>query len=121
MAVQGKDGQQKEAVRETVKEELAFLVTFVEVSRKIHAHDSLQMHEKLHKIVTQNSLSCAWKSILFVCSFSPTPSVVFFVAVKKCEIPQQKPLDESLVMNTIGLKKLISWGSAASGVSQWIT
>ena len=33
----------------TVKNELAFLVVFVEFSSKIHAHDSLQMHAKLHK------------------------------------------------------------------------
>ena len=35
-----------------VKDELAFLVAFGEVSRKIHPHDSLQMRKKLHKIVT---------------------------------------------------------------------
>ena len=41
IAVQGTNGQQKEAVKEDFKNELAFLVAFVEVSRKIHAHDSL--------------------------------------------------------------------------------
>ena len=42
--------------------------------------------------------------------FSPTLSVVFYVAVMKCVLPRRKPLDESLVMNGIGLKKLISRG-----------
>ena len=36
--------------------------------------------------------------------------VVFFVAVKKCEIPWWNPLDESLAKNSIGFKKLISRG-----------
>ena len=65
----------------------AFFVTFVEVSRKIHVHDSLQMHGECK--VSQNTLSCAWswhKSILFVCS-SFYPLGCIFVAVKKCEIP----------------------------------
>ena len=78
------------------------------------------MHEKLQIIVTQNSLSCAWswpKSILFVCSFSPTFTVVFFVVVKKCEIPRQKPLDDSLAMNSISLKKLISRGGRQGGIT----
>ena len=51
----------------------ALLVSFVEVSRIIHAGDSLRMHGECR--VTQNSLSCAWnwpKSILFVySSFHP--------------------------------------------------
>ena len=53
-----------------------------------------KMHEKLYIKVSQNHPSCSWswpKSILFVCSFSPTPSVVFLVAVKKCVIPQSEP------------------------------
>ena len=32
------------------------------------------------------------------------------MAVKECEIPRRKPLDESLGKNSIGLKKLISRG-----------
>ena len=55
--------------RKTVKNELAFQVSFVEVSRKIHVCDSLQMHGKCK--VSQNTLSCTWswsKSMLFVCS-----------------------------------------------------
>ena len=42
IAVQGKDGQQKEAF----KDDLTFLVAIVEVLRKIHAHDSLQNARK---------------------------------------------------------------------------
>ena len=71
IAVQGKDCQQKEAAREDSQRWVSIPCGFVEVSRKIHAHDSLQMHKKLHKIVTQTSLSCTWnwpKSKLFVCS-----------------------------------------------------
>ena len=51
----------------------AWLVAFVEVLRKIHAGDSLQMHGECK--VSQNPLSCAWnwpKYILFVfSSFHP--------------------------------------------------
>ena len=53
-----------------------------------------KMHEKLYKKVSQNYPSCTWswpKSISFVCSFSPTHSVVFLVAVKKCVIPLSEP------------------------------
>ena len=121
IAVQGKDGQQKEAVREDSQRWVSIPCGFVDVSRKKHACDNLQMHEKLQKIVTQTSLSYAWnwpKSILFVCSFSPTLSVVFYVAVMKCVIPRRKPLDESLAMNSIGLKKLISRARPLGVVSQ---
>ena len=38
----------------------ALFVTFVEVSCKIHAWDSPQMHLKLHKSVTQIPFSCSW-------------------------------------------------------------
>ena len=44
--------------QKTVKDELEFLVAFVEVSHKIHAGDSLQMHGECK--VSQNTLSCAW-------------------------------------------------------------
>ena len=48
IAVQEKDGQQKEAVREgegySQQKMSALLVAFEEVSRKTHARDSLQMH-----------------------------------------------------------------------------
>ena len=53
-----------------------------------------KMHEKLYKKVSQNYPSCTWswpKSILFACSFSPTPSVVFLVTVRKCVIPLSEP------------------------------
>ena len=52
IAVQGKDGQQKEAVSEDIQRWVNIPSGFVEVSRKIHACDNLQMHEKLHKSVT---------------------------------------------------------------------
>ena len=53
---------------------------FVEVSRKIHASNSLQFHRECRKL--QNYPSCTWswhKSLLFVCSFFPTLSVVFLL------------------------------------------
>ena len=52
IAVQ-KDGQQKEAANEDSQRWVSIPCGFVEVLRKIHTHDSLQMHEKLHKIVTK--------------------------------------------------------------------
>ena len=68
--------------------QLAFLVAFVEVSRKIQARNSLQMHGECK--VSQNpflALGADPSPCLFVCSFSSTLSVVFYVAVKKCVIP----------------------------------
>ena len=53
IAVQGTDGQQKEAVGEDSQKWVGISSSFVEVSRKIPAHDSLQMHEKLNKFVTK--------------------------------------------------------------------
>ena len=77
--------------RKAVKNELAFLVA----SSRSFAKNTLpaivyKMHENLYKKVSQNYPSRTWswpKSILFVCYFSTTPSVVFLVAVKKCVIP----------------------------------
>ena len=63
---------------------------FLEVSHKIHAHDSHQMHEQLHKSITQPSISCAWSWPRFVfvsLFFFFTLSVVLCVSVKKCVIP----------------------------------
>ena len=98
---QGREGSQQKSERRLLRPDdlqrgrvnqcekmSAWLVAFVEVSRKIHASDSLQMHGECK--VSLNSLSCAWswpKSILFVCSFPPTLSVVFYVAIMKCVIP----------------------------------
>ena len=104
------NGQQKRPVRyqsrgrtvsrrrqrgKTVKGELAFLVAFVEVSQK-YTSTIVYKFEKSCTKSSQNFLSCAWnwpKSILFVCS-SPILLVAFFVAVKKCKIPWQNPLDQ---------------------------
>ena len=46
--------------------------------------------------VSQNHPSYTWinPSILFVCYFSPTPLIVFLVAMKKCAIPLSEPLDD---------------------------
>ena len=53
IAVQETDGQQKEAVGEDSQKWVRISSSFVEVSRKICTHDSLQMHKELHKIVTE--------------------------------------------------------------------
>ena len=78
---QGREGSQQKSERRllrtddlqrgrvNLREMSAWLVAFVEISRKIHARDCLQMHGECK--VSQNTLSCAWnwpKSILFVCS-----------------------------------------------------
>ncbi len=60
-------------------------MAFVEVSRKIHAGDSQPMHRECK--VSQAPFIALGADLclcLFVCSFSPTLSVVFYVAVKKC-------------------------------------
>ena len=83
-----------------------------------------KMHEKLYKKkVSQNYPSCTWswpKSILFVCSFSPTPSVVFLVAIKKCVIP---PVGTHWMNHgpwiVLVLRSSCIWGSRR-GVSHWI-
>ena len=78
-----------------------------------------KMYEKLYKKVSQNYPSCTWswhKSILFVCSFSPIPSVVFLVAVWYfC----RNQLDESRAMNNIGFKKLMYSRRPPQGCIAW--
>ena len=60
---------------------------FVEVSRKIHTRDSLQMHRELHKSITDFPL-LAFGADPSPCLFvSSTRSVVFCVSVKKCVMP----------------------------------
>ena len=59
---------------------------------RIHAHESPQMHRKLHKSVTNFSLLALGANLspcLFVLLFSPL-SIVYVVScvfIKKCEIP----------------------------------
>ena len=63
---------------------------FVEVSRKIHARDSQQMHGEQHKSVTNSLLLCLELTQVRVCSFflfSSTLSVMFCVSVQKCIMP----------------------------------
>ena len=90
IAVQGKDGQQKEAVRKDSQRWVSIPRGCVEVSCKIHACNSLQMHEELHKKCHIESpfLSLELTQVR-VCSFflSFTLSIVFCVSVKKCVIP----------------------------------
>ena len=109
LVVQGKDGQQKEAVREDSQRWVSIPSGFVEVSRKIHARDSLQMHKRLHKSVTQTSLSCTWswpKSV-FVCLFfySHLLCCTLRICKEMCDTSgrkwEKKPLDKSLAMSSL--------------------
>ena len=70
IAVQGKDGQQKASV----KDELAFLEVFVEVSCKIHACDSLQMHGKCKVSLVELTQVRVCSFVLFL-----PPSQLYFV------------------------------------------
>ena len=67
---------------------------FVEVSGKIHARDSLQMHKKRHKIVTQTSFSCAWswpKSVFVHLFFFSHPlDCALHICNEMCNIPSRK-------------------------------
>ena len=79
------EGRSAEAVREDSQRWVSIPSGFVEVSRKIHAYDSLQIHEKLHKIVTQPSLSCAWswpKSAFVRLFFFHSPSRLCFASIE---------------------------------------
>ena len=91
---------------------------FVEVSRKIHSGDSLQMHEDCR--VSQNFFSWAWsrhKSVFVRSSFFSHPlGCALRICNETCDTPGWEPLDESLDMNCIGFKKLISRGSAVRSV-----
>ena len=89
------NGQQQEAVRKTSQRWVGIPSGICRSFAKNTLPTIIcKMHEKLYKKVSQNYPSCSWswpKSILFVCSFSPTPSVVFLVAVRKCVIPLSEP------------------------------
>ena len=79
---------------------------FVEVSRKIQARDSLQMHGECKVSQTPFlELGADLSPCLFVYSFSSTLSVLFYVAVKKCVISlvgnEKNLLDESLAMGSL--------------------
>ena len=90
---------------------------FVEVSRKIKASVSLQIHGECkvsHTVFPFFALGVNPSPYLFVSSSSPTLSVVFLVAER---IPRRNPLDEWLAKNSIGFKKLISRGRLLVGVS----
>ena len=101
--VLGKDGQQKEAVREDSQRWVGILVAFVEVSRKIHAVDSLQMCGECK--ASQNSLSFAWswpKSV-FVCLFffSHPLGCALCICNLMCDTPGREPLEESQATSSL--------------------
>ena len=58
LALDSSPGEGWSAEEGSEERQLAFLVAFGEVSPKIHACNSLQMHRECR--VSQNSLSCAW-------------------------------------------------------------
>ena len=88
----------------------ALLVHFVEVSRKIHANASLQMHGEcsvtklpfLHVGLTQVHIV---RLLFFFLRFT---RLYFFCVRKEMWDTPADPLDESLAMNSIGFKRLIS-------------
>ena len=91
---QGTDGQQKEAVREDIQKWVGIFSSFVKVSRKIHAYDSLQMHEKLHKIVTKLPflrLELTQVHIVRLFFFFHSLSCIFFCGRKEMWNTSAKP------------------------------
>ena len=94
---QGRDGSRQKSERRLLRPEKlhrgwvnqremsTLLVPFVEVSRKIHAGDSLEMHGECR--VSQNSSSC-----LIVCFFFLPPSRLYLCGRKEmCNIPVGNP------------------------------
>ena len=89
--------QRSAAVRKMVKDESAFLVACRSFAKKC---TSALVYRNTGNAVLQNSLLALWVDLNPYCSFvlysfSPNLSVVFLVAIKKCEMPRRKPLDES--------------------------
>ena len=86
IAVKGKHRQQNEVAKEDSQRWVSIPCGFIEVLCPIHAHDSLQMHEKLYKIVTHKlpflflELTQVHIVRLF---FLPRLSVVFFCGRKE--------------------------------------
>ena len=52
-----------------------------------------------------------------LCSFSPSPSVVFLVIKKKCEMPRRKPLNDSLAKTEL-FREVDVTGAAKGVLSQ---
>ena len=68
----------------TSQDELAFLVALLKFRAK---YTPALVYRCTWNAVSENYPSCSWswpKPILFVCSFSSTPSVVSLMVVKKC-------------------------------------
>ena len=82
------------AVREDRSRWVGIPSSFVEISQEIHVSVSLHMHKGMQCYITPHLVPYVNPSILFVCSFSPTPLIVFLVAMKKCVIPLSEPLDD---------------------------
>ena len=86
IAVQGKDGQQKEAVREHCQRWVSIPRGFVELSRKIHT-----IVYKCTKSVVQTPFSCAWswpKSVFVHLFFFFHPlGCILHLCNAMCDIP----------------------------------
>ena len=78
----------------------------VEFSLEIQASVVLHMH--IENAVLHNTPSCILH--MFVCYFSPTPLIMFLVAMKKCAIPLLEPLDDHRPRRKM-FKKLTYLGS----------
>ena len=90
IAVQGKDGQQKEAVREDSQRWVSISSGF----KKFRAKHTPVIVYKYTKSCTKSSQRLPFLALgadpspcLFVCSFSPTFSDVLCIYVMKCVIP----------------------------------
>ena len=98
--VQGKDGQQKEAVRENSQKWVGTPSVFLKKFRAKYTSAIVYRfteNARCHK----NPFLRLELTQVRVCSFSPTLSVVFLGAVKKCDIRRRKPQDESLATRSL--------------------
>ena len=67
----------------------------VEISRRMHVSDSLQMHRESRGSQLALLALSVDPSHIVLCSFSPPPSDAFLVAIKKSVIPLSELLDDS--------------------------
>ena len=95
------------AVREDQSRWVGITSSFVEISLENHASVSLHMHKEC-RVPQLNLLALELTQAHIVrLFFSPTPLIVFLVAMKKCVIPLSEQLDDSLAKTWNGLKKLM--------------
>ena len=83
--------------------------SFVEISLEIYASVSLHMHKGMQCYITPllalKLTQAYWSFVL--CSFSPTPLIVFPVAMKKYAMPLSEPLVDHLPRSDMVSKRLM--------------